>query len=70
MSVAQDHVRKKLPAEFLEALGSLFGKRLKLSEGIRLQHGSSESHFDPGPAGRGGLCAFDRGSGRAGQAYA
>jgi D-lactate dehydrogenase (cytochrome) len=47
MSVAQDHVRKKLPAEFLEALGSLFGKRLKLSEGIRLQHGQSESHFTP-----------------------
>jgi D-lactate dehydrogenase (cytochrome) len=67
MSVAQDHVRKKLPAEFLEALGSLFGKRLKLSEGIRLQHGLANP-FRPRSCPMRWSCPFDRGSGRAGQA--
>jgi D-lactate dehydrogenase (cytochrome) len=39
--------RKPLPPEFLDQLGALFGERMALGEAVRLQHGSSESHFTP-----------------------
>ena len=36
-----------LPQSFLAGVGAIFGSRLHLGEAMRLQHGSSESHFDP-----------------------
>ena len=39
--------RKPLPPEFLEAIRDLFGDRLALGDAVRLQHGSSEAHFEP-----------------------
>ena len=39
--------RQPLDPAFLGALGGRFGVDLHLGEAIRLQHGSSEAHFDP-----------------------
>ena len=39
--------RAPLPASLIEALRARFGERLHLGEAIRLQHGTSESHFEP-----------------------
>jgi D-lactate dehydrogenase (cytochrome) len=39
--------RKPLPEGFLDDLRKIVGERLALGEAIRLQHGSSETHFDP-----------------------
>ncbi|MBY8823869.1 FAD-binding oxidoreductase [Sphingomonas colocasiae] len=39
--------RKPLPNGFLAQVQALVGDRLHLGESIRLQHGSSETHFDP-----------------------
>ncbi|HEV2568768.1 FAD-binding oxidoreductase [Sphingomonas sp.] len=39
--------RAPLPPVFVEALGSHFGDRLQTGEAVRLQHGSSEAHFEP-----------------------
>ena len=39
--------RKPLPEGFLDRVRAVFGDRLHLGEAIRLQHGSSETHFDP-----------------------
>ena len=39
-------VRAVLPDPFLEELKAVFGDRLHLGQAMRLQHGSSESHFD------------------------
>ncbi len=36
-----------LPQPFLAGVGAIFGARLHLGEAMRLQHGSSESHFEP-----------------------
>jgi D-lactate dehydrogenase (cytochrome) len=41
--------RKPLAPDFVEGLKSLFGDRLHLGEAMRLQHGSSETHFAPMP---------------------
>ena len=38
-----------LPDGFLERLGALVGDRLQLGEAVRLQHGSSETHFAAAP---------------------
>ena len=38
-------VRAALPASLIAELRALFGDRLHLGEAVRLQHGSSESHF-------------------------
>jgi D-lactate dehydrogenase (cytochrome) len=40
------HTRAPLPAAFVETLRSLFGARFHLGEGVRRQHGASESHFE------------------------
>lgn len=39
--------RTPLPDDFLASLHDLFGDRLQMGEAIRLQHGSSETHFTP-----------------------
>jgi D-lactate dehydrogenase (cytochrome) len=39
--------RAALPQPFLAGVEAIFGSRLHLGEAMRLQHGSSESHFDP-----------------------
>jgi D-lactate dehydrogenase (cytochrome) len=39
--------RKPLPAGFLDEVRAVVGDRLHIGEAIRLQHGSSETHFDP-----------------------
>lgn len=39
--------RQPPPSSFIAALRAMFGERLHLSEAMRRQHGSSESHFDP-----------------------
>lgn len=39
--------RQPIDPAFLGALGERFGTSLHLGEAIRLQHGSSEAHFDP-----------------------
>lgn len=36
-----------LPPEFLEGARAIFSRRLQLGEAIRLQHGRTESHFEP-----------------------
>ena len=38
--------RRPLPGGFLEKLSGIAGDRLQLGEQIRLQHGSSETHFE------------------------
>lgn len=38
-----------LPSGFVEKLAQRFGDQLQLGEAIRLQHGSSETHFKPLP---------------------
>jgi D-lactate dehydrogenase (cytochrome) len=40
---------RRLPESFVEGLRRIVGDRLHLGEAIRLQHGSSESHFAPVP---------------------
>ncbi|MBX3564491.1 MAG: FAD-binding protein [Sphingomonas sp.] len=46
MSVIQfAQPRKALSSEFLDAIGVIFGDRLKLGEAVRSQHGQSESHY-------------------------
>ena len=40
---------KPLAPQFVEGLESLFGSRLHFGEAMRLQHGSSETHFGPMP---------------------
>ncbi|WP_374648102.1 FAD-binding oxidoreductase [Rhizorhabdus sp.] len=48
MNVSTDlYQRKPLPAGFLDDARTLIGDRLQTGEAIRLQHGSSETHFDP-----------------------
>lgn len=47
MHAALSTKREPLDPAFLGALGTRFGTDLHLGEAIRLQHGSSESHFDP-----------------------
>ena len=39
--------RKPLPPGFLDDARAVVGERLQTGEAIRLQHGSSETHFDP-----------------------
>ncbi|KRB86450.1 lactate dehydrogenase [Sphingomonas sp. Root710] len=39
--------RKPLPPGFLDEVRAVVGERLQTGEAIRLQHGSSETHFDP-----------------------
>ena len=39
--------RKPLPTGFLDEVRAVVGDRLGTGEAIRLQHGSSETHFDP-----------------------
>ncbi|TAK14881.1 MAG: FAD-binding protein [Rhizorhabdus sp.] len=39
--------RKPLPSGFIDDVRAVAGKRLQLGEAIRLQHGSSETHYDP-----------------------
>ncbi len=39
--------RKPLPPGFLDDVRAVAGQRLQLGEAIRLQHGSSETHYDP-----------------------
>lgn len=39
--------RAAVPTALLDELQALFGDRLKLGDAVRLQHGSSESHFEP-----------------------
>jgi D-lactate dehydrogenase (cytochrome) len=39
--------RKPLPPGFLDEVRAVVGDRLGTGEAIRLQHGSSETHFDP-----------------------
>ncbi|ABQ67515.1 FAD linked oxidase domain protein [Rhizorhabdus wittichii RW1] len=41
------HDRKPLPPGFLDDVRAVIGDRLGTGEAIRLQHGSSETHFDP-----------------------
>jgi D-lactate dehydrogenase (cytochrome) len=43
---ASAQARRPLPEGFLEKLSGLVGDRLQLGEQIRLQHGSSETHFE------------------------
>jgi D-lactate dehydrogenase (cytochrome) len=48
MSVAiSSPVREALPTELIDGLEAIFGDRFHLGEAIRLQHGTSESHFEP-----------------------
>lgn len=47
MNAATPMARRPLPDGFLDQLRALFGDRLELGEAIRLQHGSSETHFEP-----------------------
>ncbi len=47
MTAELSHVREQIDPAFLGALGGRFGTSLHLTESIRLQHGSSEAHFDP-----------------------
>lgn len=47
MSAPLTHARKPLPEGFLDGVRAIVGDRLALGEAIRLQHGSSETHFDP-----------------------
>jgi hypothetical protein len=39
--------RKPLPAGFLDEVRTVVGERLHTGEAMRLQHGSSETHFEP-----------------------
>jgi D-lactate dehydrogenase (cytochrome) len=39
--------RKPLPSGFIDDVRAVAGERLQLGEAIRLQHGSSETHYDP-----------------------
>lgn len=39
--------RKPLPTGFLDEVRAVVGDRLGTGGAIRLQHGSSETHFDP-----------------------
>ncbi|ATE64538.1 FAD-binding oxidoreductase [Rhizorhabdus dicambivorans] len=39
--------RKPLPPGFLDEVRAVVGERLHTGEAIRLQHGSSETHYDP-----------------------
>jgi len=41
------HPHKPLPADLVDALTHMFGARFHLGEGMRAQHGHSESHFAP-----------------------
>ncbi|QEH77500.1 FAD-binding protein [Sphingomonas sp. C8-2] len=41
------HDRKPLPTGFLDDVRAVVGDRLGTGDAIRLQHGSSETHFDP-----------------------
>jgi D-lactate dehydrogenase (cytochrome) len=45
MGVFVDHIRTPLPEGFLDQLAGRFGGRLQTGEAVRLQHGSSETHF-------------------------
>jgi D-lactate dehydrogenase (cytochrome) len=48
MSVAiSSPMREALPTELIDGLEAIFGDRFHLGEAIRLQHGTSESHFEP-----------------------
>ena len=47
MSAPMTFERRPLPDGFVEQLSALFGDRLELGEAMRLQHGSSETHFEP-----------------------
>ena len=46
MNAAPQVARHPLPDAFLDQLRTLFGERLELGEAMRLQHGSSETHFE------------------------
>ena len=39
--------RATIPFGFIDALKTRFGGRAQTGEAVRLQHGSSEAHFDP-----------------------
>ncbi|MDX3910318.1 MAG: FAD-linked oxidase C-terminal domain-containing protein [Sphingobium sp.] len=47
MTAPAEAARRPLPTGFVDDLRLLFGDRLQLGDAVRLQHGSSETHFSP-----------------------